>query len=223
MRERCARNRSQCELVASWLNRQRFAFVHFLRGGNSRWRGKMLDLRRLRYFVTLADELHFGRAAGKLHVAQPPLTRQISLLETEVGFQLFSRTSRTVLLTDAGRRFLPYAKAVLAHGLRATEFAKSRVGGHHTQPVPERHADMLFDQCKQALRQIGEHGARLGGCLCVFSHDARPITMILRSSQSLRAARDRKGWAKGLSPSRPRGRGAARASAAAFAPVSGWL
>lgn len=73
----------------------------------------MIDLRRLRYFLTVTEELHFGRAAVRLHIAQPPLTRQISALETELGFRLLERSTRSVKLTPEGQHFLPYARAVL--------------------------------------------------------------------------------------------------------------
>jgi DNA-binding transcriptional LysR family regulator len=74
-----------------------------------------MDIRQLRYFVTVAEELNFSRAATKLHMSQPPLSQQIKALEEEMVVMLFLRTRREVKLTDAGKVFLRESRSVLAH------------------------------------------------------------------------------------------------------------
>ncbi len=74
----------------------------------------MIDIKHLRYFAMLSETLHFGRAAQRLHLSQPALSRQIAALESELGVPLFERGTRSVALTVAGRRFAVDARALLA-------------------------------------------------------------------------------------------------------------
>ena len=91
-----------------------------------------MELRHLRYFVAVGEEEHFGRAAERLHVVQPALTRQIRQLEDEVGCALFERLKRGVRLTEAGKSFLGEARRLLSdlgHGVDRTRLvAQGKVG-----------------------------------------------------------------------------------------------
>ncbi|GAB2855189.1 LysR substrate-binding domain-containing protein [Actinoallomurus bryophytorum] len=87
-----------------------------------------MELRQLRYFVTLAEELHFGRAAAREHIVQSALSQQLQRLERELGVRLLERSTHHVGLTTAGAAFLVEARQIIAHVDRAAQVARSAAG-----------------------------------------------------------------------------------------------
>jgi DNA-binding transcriptional LysR family regulator len=88
-----------------------------------------LELRQLRYFVTVAEELHFGRAAARLHMTQPPLSQAIAALEDGLGTALFLRNRRTVALTPAGSALLPEARRIINEAALLPDLARRAASG----------------------------------------------------------------------------------------------
>jgi DNA-binding transcriptional LysR family regulator len=118
-----------------------------------------VEIRQLAYFVTVAEELSFERAAQRLHIVQPAVSQQVRRLERELGVQLLDRSSRHVRLTSAGERLLPEARAVLAAAGRTRQIAASIAAG----------ADGLLrvgtsQGLGERLDQILEELRRAGGC-----------------------------------------------------------
>ena len=113
-----------------------------------------MELRHLRYFVAVAEELHFRRAAERLHVAQPAVSEQVRKLEVELGVQLFARTHRSVQLTDAGVALLEEARRVL----RQAEVARQAARGAAERAAMRLRIgylpDVLPAAVPRALRQI---------------------------------------------------------------------
>ena len=88
-----------------------------------------MELRRLRYFLTVAEELSFTRAAARLQMAQPPLSTQIQVLESELGTPLFDRSRRAIALTAAGRALVPEARRLLADAEQTARIVRHAADG----------------------------------------------------------------------------------------------
>ncbi|RCX04416.1 MULTISPECIES: LysR family transcriptional regulator [Kosakonia] len=111
-----------------------------------------IELRHLRYFIAVAEELHFGHAAARLNISQPPLSQQIQILEQQVGARLLARTNRSVSLTPAGRQFLADSRQILsqvdeaaarAMRLHQGETGELRIGFTSSAPFIKAVSDTL--------------------------------------------------------------------------------
>ncbi|SFM98797.1 DNA-binding transcriptional regulator, LysR family [Izhakiella capsodis] len=117
-----------------------------------------IELRHLRYFIAVAEELHFGRAAQRLNISQPPLSQQIQALEKQINARLLVRTNRRVELTPAGEQFLLDCRQILANVDRATEKASRLhagtvgelcIGFTSSSPFITRVSEALSHFCNQ--------------------------------------------------------------------------
>jgi DNA-binding transcriptional LysR family regulator len=111
-----------------------------------------MELRQLRYFVTLAEELHFGRAAEREHIVQSALSQQVQRLERELGVRLLERSTHHVALTASGVVFLVEARQILAHVDRAAEVARSTAGA--SAPLRVGIIDSSYDSMPQILHEV---------------------------------------------------------------------
>lgn len=115
-----------------------------------------MELRQVIYFIAVAEELHFGRAAKRVNIAQPALSQQIIRMEQELGGRLFLRNKRSVSLTDAGKAFLPEAKLLLSQADHAQQTAKSAFSGEVGELVLGFVESAAWDVLPKVLRQYRE-------------------------------------------------------------------
>lgn len=145
-----------------------------------------IELRHLRYFIAVAEELHFGRAAARLNISQPPLSQQIQLLEEQIGARLLARTNRSVNLTAAGNQFLSDARQIVnqvdlaakrAARLHLGETGELRIGmtasapfikpisdalSLYRQHYPDVHVQTVESHTRQLIVPLSEGSLDLG-------------------------------------------------------------
>lgn len=134
-----------------------------------------MELRQLEYFVAVAEERNFTRAAERTHVAQPGVSAQIRRLERELGQELFDRSGRSVRLTEAGAAVLPYARAALA-AVEGARFAVDELTGLLRGHV--------------AVGTVTSHNVDLPGLLATFNRDHRAVEITLAEGNSDRLVDD---------------------------------
>jgi DNA-binding transcriptional LysR family regulator len=153
-----------------------------------------MELRHLRYFVAAAEEENVSRAALKLHVSQPGVSRQIRDLEQEIGFPLFERSAKALKLTAAGKTFLTEARAVLQHAEDAVKRARAVIGGAqgeiHVGYAPSLTVQILppalraFQQEFPKVR-VGLHDLSTGEMLDQLRNGKLQLAMTVRMDQKM--------------------------------------
>jgi DNA-binding transcriptional LysR family regulator len=133
-----------------------------------------MELRHLRYFVAVAEEENVTRAAERLHVSQPALSRQIRDLEDEIGFSLLERSAKSVRLTDAGRTFLTEARGVLQAADNAVKTARAKASGGQGELHVGYAPSLTVEILPRALRQFQKDFPRVR----VILHDLSTEEML---------------------------------------------
>src|SRR5262249_41315918 len=149
----------------------------------------IMELRHIRYFVTVAETLHFGRAAARVHIAQPSLSRQIRDLEAELGLPLFDRNRRRVSLRAAGTIFLEEARFLLARTADAVAAARAAARGERGRLRIAYVPSVVLGNLPEIIRAFR---ARLPG-VEVQLEEMPPAQQI----EALRAGRGAVGFARG--------------------------
>lgn len=137
-----------------------------------------MEFRHLRCFVALAEELHFGRAAQRLAITQPPLSLNIQQLEASVGVRLFERNSRGVSLTAAGEAFLPKATALLEQAAQAAREARDVGQGLAGQLQIGFAGTVLYRGLPQVLRDFGAAHPKLRLALRELSSSEQLVELV---------------------------------------------